>query len=378
MSGGHDGAPLALGVADELAVWLTVGLARGGAPLAAHAANVTPTTKTPASRRSTHRSYPASPFLRSPARATPPTMTHATMPFALALALASTTGCYKLQYEAATKDAKSARDALTLSQQQHDTDAAKLTDLQKQLSDLQTTEQGCEQKTSELSTSSSNLQAQLDETTAINDKMRSELERLGKNVDQILKEKGVLAQSLTDLKGRLDDLRKAQAAADARAKLFQDFVKKFKSMVDAGELKIVTRRGRLVLQLPNDVLFDSGAAEVKPQGKVAIAQIAKALASLGDRQFQVDGNTDNVPMNGGRNATNWELSTSRALSVLKLLIADGVPPKGLSAAGYGEFDPIAPNDTADGRAKNRRIEITLQPNIDELVGAPALAGADGK
>jgi chemotaxis protein MotB len=299
------------------------------------------------------------------------------MSFALALAVASTTGCYKLQYEAAAKDAKGAHDALTLAQQQHDADAAKLADLQKQLSDLQTTEQACEDKTSALSTANNNLQAQLDETTAINDKMRSELERLGKNVDQVLKEKGVLAQSLSDLKGRLDDLRKAQAAADARAKLFQDFVKRFKSMVDAGQLKIVTRRGRLVLQLPNDVLFDSGAAEVKPQGRAALAQIAKALASLGDRQFQVDGDTDNVPIGGGR-MTNWELSTARALSVLRLLIADGVPPKGLSAAGYGEFDPIASNDTPEGRAKNRRIEITLQPNIDELVGAPALSGLDAK
>jgi len=303
-------------------------------------------------------------------------MTHATTTIALALAIASTTGCYKLQYEAAAKDAKSAHDAATLAQKQHDEDAAKLADLQKQLTDLQTTEQTCEQKSSALSTTNNNLQAQLDETTAINDKMRSELERLGKNVDQILKEKGVLAQSLTDLKSRLEDLRKAQAAADARTKLFQDFVKKFKSMVDAGELKIVTRRGRLVLQLQNDVLFDSGASEVKPQGKLAIAQVAKALATLQDRQFQVDGSTDNVPMGGGR--TNWDLSTARALSVLKLLIADGVPPKGLSAAGYGEFDPIAPNDTAEGRAKNRRIEITLQPRLDELVGAAALEGVDAK
>jgi chemotaxis protein MotB len=376
MSGGHDGALVEAALVGGRTLALVVGLATGGAPLAAHPATVTPTTKAEANRRSTGRSYPGRRFLRSLSRATPPPMTHATIPFALALAIASTTGCYKLQYEAAAKDAKSAHDAATLAEQQAADDAAKLADLQKQLADLQTTEQTCEQKSSNLSTTNNNLQAQLDETTAINDKMRSELERLGKNVDQILKEKGVLAQSLTDLKTRLDDLRKAQAAADARAKLFQDFVKRFKSMVDAGELKIVTRRGRLVLQLPNDVLFDSGASEVKPQGKVAIAQIAKALASLGDRQFQVDGSTDNVPMGGGR--TNWDLSTSRALSVLKLLIADGVPPKGLSAAGYGEFDPIAPNDTAEGRSKNRRIEITLQPNIDELVGAPALAGVETK
>ncbi len=217
------------------------------------------------------------------------------------------------------------------------------------------------------------------QTTAINDKMRSELERLGKNVDQILKEKGVLAQSLTDLKTRLDDLRKAQAAADARAKLFQDFVKKFKSMVDAGEAQDrEARRGQLVLQLPNDVLTDSGAAEVEAAGEGRDRADRKSARVA--RRPAVSGRRRHGQRAGQRRASRdeLELSTARALSVLRLLIADGVPPKGLSAAGYGEFDPIASNDSPDGRAKNRRIEITLQPNIDELVGAPALTGADAK
>jgi hypothetical protein len=73
-----------------------------------------------------------------------------------------------------------------------------------------------------------------------------------------------------------------------------------------------------------------------------------------------------------RFASNWELSTARAVEVVKLLIAQGVNARALSAAGYGEFDPVAGNDTIEGRARNRRIEITLQPNLDELVSAPAV------
>src|SRR5207237_1306161 len=132
-------------------------------------------------------------------------------------------------------------------------------------------------KINDLSTTNHNIQQQLDEATAINAKMRTELERLGKNVDQMLAEKGTLSKALSDTKERLDELRKAQAAAEARAALFQQFVQKFKKMVDAGQLKIVTRNGRLVIQLPNDVLFDSGQTAIKPAGREAIVMVAKVL-----------------------------------------------------------------------------------------------------
>ena len=95
-----------------------------------------------------------------------------------------------------------------------------------------------------------------------------------------------------------------------------------------------------------------------------------SFRTIGDRKFQVAGDTDNVPIHNERFASNWELSTARAVEVVRFLIAQGVRPELLSAAGYGEFDPVAPNEDAGGRAKNRRIEITLQPNIDELVYVP--------
>ncbi len=289
---------------------------------------------------------------------------------AIALPLAACVS--KDKFDAAVQDAQSAHAALTAVQGREQSDQAEIARLRDALNDAQGEMQSRDQKLSDLTTTDHNVQAQLDEATAINAKLRGELERLGKNVDQMLQEKGTLSKALDDAKSRLDELRRAQAAAEARAQLFQQFVQKFKKMIDAGQLKIGTRNGRLVIQLPNDVLFDSGQTVIKPAGKDALVQVAQVLRTIQGRKFQVAGNTDNVPIQTSRFPSNWELSTSRAVEVVKLVVAQGVDPKALSAAGYGEFDPVAANDSADGRAKNRRIEITLQPNLEELVAAPAV------
>src|SRR5262249_42642608 len=122
----------------------------------------------------------------------------------------------------------------------------------------------------------------------------------------------------------------------------------------------------MLIALPNDILFDSGQTAVKPDGKTALAGVAQALGTVSDRDFLVAGHTDNVPIRTALFPSNWELSTPRAVEVVHLLVADGMNPKVLAAAGYGEFDPVAPNDTAEHRAQNRRIEIVLQPNISDL------------
>jgi chemotaxis protein MotB len=141
-------------------------------------------------------------------------------------------------------------------------------------------------------------------------------------------------------------------------------------MVDAGDLSIALRDGRMVLQLPNDVLFDTGRVEIKPGGQAALKQVSTVLKTLEGRHLQIAGHTDNVPIDTARFPSNWELSTARGVEVVRFLIAQGVPPTTLAAAGYGEFDPVAANDNPKGRASNRRIEITLQPNVDEMVSVP--------
>jgi chemotaxis protein MotB len=217
---------------------------------------------------------------------------------------------------------------------------------------------------------SHDLQTKLDDATAQNEQLRTALERLGKNADTLLAEKGTLSTALAEAKKRLEELRKAQAAADARAAIFKNLALRFQKMIDAGQLKVTLRNGRMVIQLANDVLFDSGQVRMKPEGEKALSQVAAILKTIPDRRFQVAGNTDNVPIQQARFASNWELSAARAVEVVRFLVKQGVAPGLLSAAGYGEFDPIASNDAPDGKAKNRRIEITLQPNLDELVAIP--------
>jgi chemotaxis protein MotB len=204
-------------------------------------------------------------------------------------------------------------------------------------------------------------------------------QQLAADEQQIAQLKGALgiaqSQAITDdQKSQLDEAKRAMAEAQERARLLDDLQSKFKKMIDAGHLKVTTRHGRVVLQLRNDVLFDKGEAEVKPDGKAALAEVAGTLRSVSAKRFQVAGHTDTQPITTDKKKefpTNWELSTARAIAVVKLLTSQGVDPTTLSAAGYGPYDPVASNATPDGMAKNRRIEITLVPNVADLIAPSA-------
>jgi chemotaxis protein MotB len=184
------------------------------------------------------------------------------------------------------------------------------------------------------------------------------------------------SRAITDeQKAQLEEAKRAVQDAQERGRLLEDLKTKFKRMIDAGHLKVTTRHGRAVLQLHNDVLFDRGDADVKPAGKQAIVEVAATLRGVGGRRFQVAGHTDSEPLTPAtkkRYPSNWELSAARAIAVVKLLVESGVAPGEMSAAGYGPYDPIASNASADGQAKNRRIEITLVP----YVALPLALGAD--
>lgn len=201
------------------------------------------------------------------------------------------------------------------------------------------------------------LQDQLEKAQAENEKLRA---------------RPTAAELDAKTKEELEELRKQKAAADARLKTHDELVRRFRKMIDAGKLEITVRRGQIVLALETDVLFDPGKTDVKAEGKTALKEIADAVKTVGGRRFQVAGHTDTTPIKTKDFPSNWELSTARAVVVVKLLAGEGVRPAVLSAAGYAEFDPVGNNMSANGRAKNRRIEIILLPNIEELITIPDL------
>ncbi len=169
---------------------------------------------------------------------------------------------------------------------------------------------------------------------------------------------------------RVGELRRMYATADAEATLYRGLAHELRRMVDARDLILTPRHGRMVIQLSDDVLFEPGRGELTPGGKRTLSGVAAVLATMPDRRFQIGGHTDDQPIRMSAYKSNWELSTARALSVTSFLITEGLAPHLVSAAGYGQFDPIDTNETTEGMARNRRTEISVEPNLDDLVDVP--------
>jgi chemotaxis protein MotB len=207
---------------------------------------------------------------------------------------------------------------------------------------------------------------------AASDKMQKDIaaleedkKKLGGELTNVSNTNVNLEQQFSATKAELEELRKQRELADKRMQAFRDLAMKLKSMVDAGKLQVQIRKGKMMLRLPDNVLFASGSAKLKPQGQAPLIEVASALKDIKDREFVIAGHTDNVPAKGGPGA-NWQLSTQRAVEVVRFLESQGVNTAQLSASGYSEFDPIMPNDTPENKQANRRIEIIVMPNIEEL------------
>ena len=226
-------------------------------------------------------------------------------------------------------------------------------------------------------------QLQLDETAQERDKLlsdRKKLEADKENLSSSLDDKAraeaeasaraaKLAADMQATEAELLKLRKQREAAEKRLQAFRDLTAKFKSLVDTGKLKVAFRQGQMVLELPSGVLFSSGQAKLSSGGEAALSEVLNILKDFTGRRFLIAGHTDTIPVKSRKFKNNWLLSTARAVSVV-LYMTDkaGFPAKNLAAAGYGEFAPVADNATPEGRAKNRRIEIILVPDLSELPG----------
>jgi chemotaxis protein MotB len=209
----------------------------------------------------------------------------------------------------------------------------------------------------------------------MNQQLRGELTRLGRDVDKVLADRGTLSKALDDAKSRLEELRKAQAAAEEHAQVFRDFGQRFKGLIDAGQLRIESRRGRMVMNVSGDLLFDDGKTDVRAAGKGALMEIGHAMTGAvapgAARRFVVTSLVDDEPGKKQRYKSSWELTSARAVAVVEYLVSLKVPPEVLTAAAGGSFDPLGPNDSPASRAKNRRVEIALVPTAEESVsGAP--------
>jgi chemotaxis protein MotB len=201
------------------------------------------------------------------------------------------------------------------------------------------------------------------------DSLQGEIVKLNKNNDaQVAQLRG--EKSATEKE--LAELRRQKEAAEKRIAAFKALQQKFRALVDTGKLQVAFRNGQMTLKLPSGILFPSGSAELSKAGQVALSEVVKILVQFKDRRFVVAGHTDNQPIKTAAFKNNWYLSTARANSVVQFMIKEQFPAPNLAAAGYGEFDPVAKNDTDQGREVNRRIEIILVPNLEEL---PSLTGA---
>ena len=166
------------------------------------------------------------------------------------------------------------------------------------------------------------------------------------------------------LQTRVADLEQEKAMVAQMARGLED---EMRADLESKDVTISKLQGKLTVNILDRILFDSGEAVLQPGGEAVMRKIAVILASHPDLKIHVIGHTDNVPIRS-RFASNWELSAARALAAVHFLTEKaGVDPRRVGAVGYGEFRPIADNATAEGRARNRRIAITILP--DELAGA---------
>jgi chemotaxis protein MotB len=199
-----------------------------------------------------------------------------------------------------------------------------------------------------------------------------ELERNRQETEDVVKQaNGKLFEvnaALAAAQTRLDALNEERGAIREQLAEFRLLTALLKRMIDSGRLQVAFRHGRMIVELPAQVLFPSGSDALTDEGAKTLAEVAKILRTMPARHFIVAGHTDDVPVANERFANNWELSSARAVRVTGALIRGGLRPQQLVAAGYSEYDPVARNVREAGRKKNRRIELILEPRLAPMPG----------
>jgi len=217
------------------------------------------------------------------------------------------------------------------------------------------------------------LEASQDELTRARQAQTGEIASLQASLANRNKEGEYLTREVERLKIKSGEISSQKEKELANVKTaYENLVSELKTEIEKGDIRITQALDRLSVNLVEKILFDSGKAEIKPDGLKVISRVGDILKKVEDRQIRVEGHTDNVRIGQrirGRYPTNWELSTARATNVVRhLQDSVGVDPLRLSAGGYSEYRPVESNATAEGKAQNRRIEIVLLPlDVDRVL-----------
>lgn len=198
--------------------------------------------------------------------------------------------------------------------------------------------------------------------------LRGDVSTLGQVYQNTNEQLSASQSQIVDQQRRLEQLQalidRQQQNTEALRKKVADALVGF----NTNELTVTMKNGRVYVSMQESLLFPSGSAVVNPKGKEALAKVAGVLKVNGDVNVEVEGHTDSVPIKTQLYPDNWALSVARATSITRVLIDDySVAPTRITASGRSEYDPVAPNTTAPGRASNRRTEIILEPKLDELM-----------
>jgi chemotaxis protein MotB len=154
-------------------------------------------------------------------------------------------------------------------------------------------------------------------------------------------------------------LEEQKGAAEAKSKQYEQLTGSLQKQIQAGQIELSELKGRMTVKLKDKILFPSGSAKLSKEGGAALDEVAKAFKDMQGKNVVVAGYTDDVPTAGKAFKDNWELSSARAISVVRYLVSKDVPPTMLGAAGFSEFRPVVANDSPANRSQNRRIEIVL-------------------
>ena len=238
-------------------------------------------------------------------------------------------------------------------------------DLHQQLSALQQQHEELLDENRMLKTRIEALTGDLAEMTKDRDTQKAESDSLSQTIVELRGRIAVLETENRKLRQDTVALEKSQKEKVRKVSTtYQDMVEKMKKEISEGQVTISELKGKLTVNMVDAVLFDTGKAEVKQEGLEVLKKVISILKGETEKAIRIEGHTDDVPISGTlakRFPTNWELSAARAINVTRFLQEQGIDPDVLSAVAYGEYKPISDNETPEGRAMNRRIEIILIP-----------------